>query len=42
MGEKPKLVTIDPNGDMLIKLKYRSTAQSKWRNESESVEDWIA
>jgi len=42
MGEIPKLVTINPNGDMLIKLKYRSTAQSKWRNESESVEDWIA
>jgi len=42
MGENPNLVTIDPNGDMLIKLKYRSTAQSKWKNESESVEDWIA
>ncbi|KAI4959979.1 hypothetical protein J4E86_001597 [Alternaria arbusti] len=42
MDKKPKLVTIDPNGDMLIKLKYRSTAQSKWRNESESVDNWIA
>ncbi|KAI4641163.1 hypothetical protein J4E93_008041 [Alternaria ventricosa] len=42
MGEKPKLVTIDPNGDMLIKLKYRSTLQSKWKNESESLGDWIA
>ncbi|KAI4612463.1 hypothetical protein J4E80_007197 [Alternaria sp. BMP 0032] len=42
MGETPKLVTIDPNGDMLIKLKYRNTAQSKWKNESESVDNWIA
>jgi len=42
MDEEPKLITIDPNGDMLIILKDPDTAQLKWRDESECVDDRTA
>ena len=42
MAENPKLITIDPNGDMLIILKDPDTAQLKWRDESGSVDNRIA
>ncbi|KAB2108845.1 hypothetical protein AG0111_0g3436 [Alternaria gaisen] len=42
MTEESELVTIDPNGDMLIILKDPNTALLEWKEDKDLLEETIA